>query len=68
MKKGLRVKIKPCDDDCNIEIDIIVDKGFSKQDQELLNELNNIICHVDNSWLWRELSTFDLKLRERLKG
>lgn len=44
-----------------------IDCDFSKQDKELLSELNRIINHIDNGYLWRELSTFDLKLRERLK-
>ena len=67
MERGLRATINPIDDGCNIDINIIVDKDFSKQDQELLNELNKIINNIDNSYLWRELSEFDLKLRERLK-
>ena len=67
MERGLRATINPIDDGCNIDINIIVDKDFSKQDQELLNELNKIIINIDNSYLWRELSEFDLKLRERFK-
>ena len=44
-----------------------IDYNFSKQDKELLSELNRIINLIDNGYLWRELSGFDLKLRERLK-
>lgn len=63
MERGLKTKMNPIDDACDTNID----QDFSIKDQELLKELNNIICHVDNSYLWRELSEFDLKLRKRLK-
>lgn len=63
MERGLRTKINPVDDACNIDID----KDFSIEDQKLLYELNKIICLVDNGYLWRELSAFDLKLRDRLR-
>lgn len=63
MKRGLRTKINPVDDACNIDID----KDFSIEDQKLLYELNKIICLVNNGYLWRELSVFDLKLRDRLR-
>ena len=63
MGKGLRNEINPIDDACNIDIV----KDFSIEDQKLLYELNKIICLVDNGYLWRELSAFDLKLRDRLR-
>ena len=64
MERGLKTKMNPIDDACDTNID----QDFSIKDQELLNELNKVICHVDNSYLWRELCEFELKLRERLKG
>ena len=63
MGKGLRNEINPIDDAYNIDIV----KDFSIEDQKLLYELNKIICLVDNGYLWRELSAFDLKLRDRLR-
>ena len=45
----------------------VEDDTFSEQDQEILNELNRIINTIKNPYLWRELSTFDLQLRKRLK-
>lgn len=34
------------------------------EEVKLLEWLNKIICNVDNGYLWRELSEFDLSLRE----
>ncbi len=33
----------------------------------LLEWLNKIICTIDNGYIWRELSEFDLALKEYLK-
>ena len=63
MERGLKTKMNPIDDACDTNID----QDFSIDDQKLLSELNKIICLVDNSYLWRELNTFDLQLRKRLK-
>ena len=35
--------------------------------EELLEWLNKIICTIDNGYIWRELSEFDLALKEYLK-
>lgn len=34
-----------------------------KTREELLDDLNKIICHEENGYLWRELSEFDMDLR-----
>ena len=41
---------------------------MNKKEELLLEELNRIICLIDNGYLWRELSGFDLELRIYFTG
>jgi hypothetical protein len=42
-----------------------IETKFSEKDQQILDMFNSIINVVHDPYLWRELSRFDLMLRDR---